>query len=510
VKFSELTQVALLGTERQALSVATGDSMLDRLLTQLDLNRREEALLSAAALSGLYEENGRLPPRDRAPAPDPCASEGTPWMNERAASLFLRVLGGEYPELLPECLALSARAGWLSFPEALPALLSAGQAKPEWREAILPVLGRRGHWLAAQNPQWSWANGAAADDENIWQVGESAARLLFLQRLRRTNPGRARELLASTWKEESPEDRAGFLACLSIELSASDENFLEAALEDKRKEVLRSAAALLGQLPDSFLVKRMIERTKPRLQYTPGTSGNLLKFKRSKPPVLEITLPSECDKAMQRDGIEPKPPTGLGERICWLMQMLEVTPLKFWTDQWSATPGEILAGSLQGEWQKEVLTAWTRAALRQNNPGWAEALFSVTLETRQFGMLQGLIGALSPEQREARLAALLEADDPNTRELHATLIAQCRHDWSLEFSRRFLSWLRKATAQQSTDWQLRNQIKDFALRLAPATLPEAAHPWPSDSAGWQFWSKGVDEFLAVAQFRSDLHAAFTH
>ena len=90
------------------------------------------------------------------------------------------------------------------------------------------------------------------------------------------------------------------------------------------------------------------------------------------------------------------------------------------------------------------------------------------------------------------------------------LIAQCRHEWSLEFSRQILSWLRKTAAQQSTDWQLRNQIKDFALRLAPATLPEAAHPWPTDSAGWQFWSKGVDEFLAVAQFRSDLYAAFTH
>ena len=212
MKFSELTQVALLGTERHALSVATGDSVLERLLAQLDLNRREEALLSAAALSGLCEEIGRLLPRDRAPAPEPCAPEGSPRMNERAGSLFLRVLGGEYPDLLPECLALSTREGRLAVPESLPELLSAGQAKPEWREAILPVLGRRGHWLAAQNPQWSWANGAAADDESIWQVGESAARLLFLQRLRRTNPGRARELLASTWKEESSEDRTGFVS----------------------------------------------------------------------------------------------------------------------------------------------------------------------------------------------------------------------------------------------------------------------------------------------------------
>ena len=109
---------------------------------------------------------------------------------------------------------------------------------------MLPLLGRRGHWLAAQNPDWAWAIGGTADDEKIWQVGESGARLLFLQRLRRTNPVHARELLAATWKEETPEDRAGFIAILETGLSPEDEPFLEAALDDVANKLFRNGSLL--------------------------------------------------------------------------------------------------------------------------------------------------------------------------------------------------------------------------------------------------------------------------
>lgn len=510
VKFSELTQVALLGTERQAVSIAAGSPDLNRFLTQLDLNRQEEALLAAAALCGLHEEIGRLPARDTAPSPEPCPEEELPRMSEHAGSLLLRLLGGEFPELLPECLLLSARAGRICFPEALPALLTTGLAKAEWREAVLPVLGRRGRWLAAQNPEWAWAIGATDDDEKTWHVGESAARLLFLQRLRRTNPARARELLAATWKEETPEDRVGLISILETGLSVDDEPFLEAALDDKRKEVRRNAAALLARIVGSALNQRMAERVRPLLKFVPGESGGLLKLKKSKPASIEIILIVECDKPMQRDGIEPKPQAGFGEKIWWLIQMLEMVPLDFWTTEWNVAAGEIVAASLQGEWEKEMFEAWTRAAVRQKNATWAEMLFAIAVRTKHpNNKLEGLIGAMPAERREFLFSPLLDADDGKTGEIQGALINCCRHDWSPDFSRTVLKWLRKITAQQSGDWQLRSQFKGFATRLAVPTLNEASSGWPTDVNGWEFWSKGVDEFLALAQFRSDLHAAFS-
>ena len=507
--FAELTQVALLGTERQTVSLTAGQPDVQALLAQLDLNRREAALLSAAVITGLYEEAGQLPPRDQAPAPGLCPAEELPGMSERAGSLLLRLLGGEFPEVLPELLALGAQAGHRTFPEALPALLSTGSARAEWRESILPLLGQRGRWLAAQNPEWVWAVGTPDEDEQVWHLGASAVRRLFLQRLRRINPARARELLAATWKTETPEDRAHFIAVLELGLSAEDEPILEAALDDKRKEVRRTAVAWLARLPGSALVQRLTGRTRPLLKFNPGESGSLFKLKKATPASLEVILPPECDSAMQRDGIDPKPLPGFGEKIGWLIQMLEIVPLTQWTTEWQISPSQLMQASLQGEWKKEFFEAWTRAAIRQRNAEWAETLFVIALPAKRVDKFEGLLAALPEPQREQRLTVLLGSEDATTRELQGTLVAQCRHNWSPEFSRTILAWLRKTTALPSTNWALRNQLSHFAGRLAVATLTEAATGWPvSQTPEWEFWSKGVEEFLALAQFRADLHAAF--
>ena len=73
---------------------------------------------------------------------------------------------------------------------------------------------KRGCWLAAQNDAWDYT--AASQEEAGWQTGSRDARLALLRRLRAEDPGRGRELLAATWNEEGPEDRARFLALLDV------------------------------------------------------------------------------------------------------------------------------------------------------------------------------------------------------------------------------------------------------------------------------------------------------
>lgn len=508
MKFSELTQAALLGTERQPLASLPAAGALGRLAGQLDIQRREQSLLALAALLGLYERAGRLAGRDSGPLPAACAAESLPRANDRAGSLLLRLLAGEWDELLPEWLALGSRAGQLAPPETLPPLLARGAAKAGLRQAMLPVLGERGRWLAAQNPEWAWVNGAATEDEKLWHIGEGPARLLFLERLRQANPQRARELLASTWKEETPEERAAFLALLETGLSAEDEAFLEAGLDDKRKEVRRTAAALLGRLPESALARRMRERVASRLKFVPGATGSLLKLKKAKSAQIEVVLPEICDKAMQRDGIELRPAQGLGEKAWWLIQMLEAAPLELWLREWQATPAEVLAASLAGDWKKELFEAWSRAAVRQRQADWAQAALEVALEQQRLDKIAPLLDVLSDRQREACLMELLTSNNPKVREMHGALVGNCRHAWSREFSLAVLNWLRQLTARQSADWALRSQFKSFALHLHPATFGAAATGWKTEGAGWEFWLKGAEEFFAAVQFRADLHSAF--
>jgi hypothetical protein len=312
-----------------------------------------------------------------------------------------------------------------------------------------------------------------------------------------------------TWKEETPEDRAVFIGTLEVKLSPADEPLLEAALDDKRKEVRRTAANLLACLPDSAFVKRATDRVRPLLKFVPGSAGGLLKLKKAKPAALEVTLPAECDRAMQRDGVEPKPLPGLGEKAWWLIQMLEAVPLVRWQGEWDLPVDEILAASHAGEWKKEFFEAWTRAAIRQKNETWAQALLDLAIDTKRLDKLDGLLAAMSPARREGHLTRLLLNDDDKFRDLQGTLIAQCRHEWSATFSRAVLAFMQGVAAQELGNWQLRNHFKTFAPRLDPGVLAETVSGWPTDSKGWDFWSKGVEEFLAATQFRSDLHHAFS-
>lgn len=505
---ADLTQVALLGTERQALPVPAGEGPLPRLLAQLDLSQRETTLLSAAALCGLHQAAGALPHRDLAPALTPCPPETLPRLGDRAGSLLLRLLGGEAPELLPEALDWAAQIGAVAAPEALPGLLVAGAKRPEWREAMLPVLGQRGRWLAALNPEWGWAVAVGDSDERIWHTGRIADRARWLRQLRQTNPARALTLLAATWKTEAPEDRAALLAVLATGLQAADEAFLEGARDDKRKEVRRPAVDLLARLPDSALVARLTAQTQGRLAFTPAVAGNLLQLKKATPASLEVSLPQQWDAALERDGIELKPLFGFGDKISVLIQLLELVPLTEWTAAWGITRAEIVEITLAGEWKKEFFEAWTRAAIRQSAADWAEALLPAARAAKKPDQVEALLRVLPMPRREAIVADWLAHSDATNRDELAPFLAACAQAWSADFSRSVLAWLRAVTAEPSTNWMLRNQFRLLATRLALATLAETATGWPApDAPGWSFWSTGVDEMLALAQLRADLHQA---
>lgn len=509
MNFADLTQAALLGSERQSIQKTKDNGSLEVLMAQLDENQREHALLSSAVLVGLHERIGSLPTSDHAPAPESCAHEDLPFVSDRAGSLLWSLFTNECKVLLPEFLELAVRSKQLVFPEALPALLNWGSNEVELRDQILPVIGKRGHWLAQQNPKWGWVGSEEKEDESIWLVGEVMSRFAFLRRLRQIKPSRARELLVSTWKEETSDDKVRFLSVLKIRLSLEDEPFLETALDDKRKEVRRIAGGLLGNLPESPFTKRMIDRAKPLLKYYSGETGSLIKLKKGKASRIEMSLPSDCDKSMQRDGVEVKPLQGFGEKGWWVVQMLEVVPLSIWTTEWQTTPAKIITASLTGEWTKELFESWTRAAVYQTNAEWAEALFTLSIDGKRFDKFEGLLSVMSTDKRELRISELLKANRADTKDLHGALIAQCRHPWTLEFSRSIIAWLKCTSKDVSSDWQLRNQFKDFAPWLNPLALKEAVDGWPTDSKGWEFWSKGVDEFLALVQLRVNLHGAFS-
>ncbi len=284
ISLKSLTQSAMLGTgngfqtprdaETRGVPISPSDP--------------EAALLASAAVIGIGNLGGWTPAHFESNR-SVCPKESQSPMSERAAALLKRILAGEFTAVLPEFLRLGAERGVIAPPETLPALLGLG--KKELRPLGLAVIGERGRWLAGINPAWGYA--LPPVEEAAWETGLLEERMALLERLRPQSPGRARELIESTWEQDSPEARAAFVAALAVGLSIADEPFLESCLDDKRKEVREAAFGLLTQLPESRLVGRSIARLEPLLK---------LKTKLLGGDTLEVTLPDKLDAAAKRDG----------------------------------------------------------------------------------------------------------------------------------------------------------------------------------------------------------------
>jgi hypothetical protein len=158
-------------------------------------------------------------------------------------------------------------------------------------------------------------------------------------------------------------------------LSADDEAFLETCLDDRSSRVRETAADLLARLPNSSLVKRMIERVMPLISFDSGSAGNLLKLKRSTKPHFNITLPAAFDKTMQRDNIIEKPPEGLGPKQWWLLQMISYVPLDYWTQAFGA-PAATLVEAVPGEYADVLVKGWMGALARHPVVDWIEPLIT--------------------------------------------------------------------------------------------------------------------------------------
>ncbi|WP_239128832.1 DUF5691 domain-containing protein [Sinosporangium siamense] len=374
--WEELVSAVLVGTDRRP--VPGGDPQVEAPV----------ALLSAAAVEVVRLRAGqRLVPGETLPA---APAEHKPVMPEAAVARLTRILGGEQQRLLPEWLEAAAAAGLRLPPHLLPEVLGHGVRDRSIRDHLGVLAGRRGAWLAGLNPAWGFLAEAPGcrqgeAETDAWELGTRGDRFHYLRHLRRNDPAKARELLAATWAKETPDDRAAFIEALQYGLSPDDEPFLEAALDDRRREVRNRAVDLLSRLPESRLARRMAQRA-ARCLFREGDGFS------AKPP-------AACDAAMERDGIRAAAPGGSGKRGWWLQQVVARTPLGFWPGHLGLSVDRVARLDL-GDWAREVRVGWERAAVLQGDAVWARALFAVE-------PLADLLAVLPPQERAVRAAGVV-------------------------------------------------------------------------------------------------------
>lgn len=500
-EWERLVSAALVGTDRRPVPDLLGQA----------------AARTVGARAGQRLHRGE--PLPVAPA------EEQPPVPRAAGDRAGRILDGEQPRLLPEWLEAAAAHGYRLPPKLVPRVLDHGSRDRSLRPAIGVLAGARGRWLAELNPSWAYlleeatshtaaassrppTAGAArstdqvrstgsdgipgpggssgAGDEGarraeagrgdedvethqLWEFGTRGDRLAYLRSLRATDPARARALLRGGWGKESPEDRAAFVHAMAEGLSMADEPFLEAVLDDRRREVRSQAADLLTRLPASGLGRRMAERAAQCLTLAGGR--------------LHAEPPEACDGGMERDGVRSRAPGGTGQRSWWLQQVVAHTPLAFWPEHLGRTAKQIVALNI-GEWAREVRLGWERAAVLQNDAEWARALFAVE-------PLTDLLAVLPPVERADKAAELVH-DQPVDGQL-IMMLGGVPGPWGAALAKAVLEKILDTAGRQP--WNLGELVRLASERVDPAMHEAAARLSPEPP---------VQEVAATLRFRFDM------
>jgi Family of unknown function (DUF5691) len=271
-------------------------------------------------------------------------------------------------------------------------------------------------------------------------------------------------------------------------------------LDDRRKEVRGVAVELLARLPESSLRRRMLERVRPLIVF---------KLNKMKRRTIEVTLPEACDKAMQRDGVEPKPYyPNIGEKAWWLQQMLSLIPPKVWSQESGWTISELIEEANHSKWKKVLLDGWTQAALLCQDLEWAGALLNETASEK----MQLLFQILPQAQQEDFIVKLLEADpglDTYTKPA-CLCIVYCQRPWGEALSRAVIdSFVHTATKNlKNRYWIWTPIIANVGRYIDPTLIPEAIMRLTEATKSLTERRADLEPLLNLIQFRHEMLKEF--
>ena len=512
VAWDELVTAATVGTSTRALPhtgfhpttvTATGEGADDDPATRLLALAAMESAASAVTVE----------PTPATPL-DPAPTERRLVATERLADLLLDAVRLDR-ELAGDLVDLVAANGLVLPPSAVPPFLDLGP-DPRFGPSLSAIVGERGRWLVGLDPDWAELLPALPRDPAErpvdladWQGGSWEPRDAYLRGLRRVDPAAARELLASGWKREPPDDRTALLGALEESPGPEDVPFLEAVLRDRREPVRLRAAALLvrlcGHLPLDALPlfgRRLADRARPLVR--------LRRHGLLRSTTLEVWAPEALDDQARADGIVQRAAgTQPGRRAFWLEQILRSAPLRLWENEFGRSAAELVALPVTGDFARELHRGWAAAAATQGNAAWARAL----LGTSAFAADPSLISVLPADERASHAHTVLRTAKPGDATL-LPLLARVDGPWSSELATavlEYLEWLLPSALVRESTPLLRLAARRLPVRtpLAVAYGQAASEDWADQRArDFAFdhpWRTTLTTLSATLSLRASVH-----
>ena len=509
----DLLKVAVAGTARAGGGIGSPALPIDRAVAHLDPHGAERRLLLTAGAYAIRQRAGVLP-LTHPDATDAADDEAWDVAPQQVGLLIGDLLAGRAADVLPEALERLRHARLLLSPAMLPAALDAGTRSKAIRPGLLAVIGQRGRWLASRNTAWSWAT-APGDDElaasadTVWQKGKQAERLAILGLVRSSDPALGRAMLESTWKRERATFRAEAIDILSDNLSADDQPFLEAALDDKAEAVRERAGELLVRIPGSQQARDAVLLAAPLI-------GKRLGF--------QIVI---------------RPPDGGNsssgsERAAAMTYSISRVPPSHWVAQLGKQPADLVKTIARDrDWGFAVLAGWSHAAITFVDTEWAGALWPIWLAAPPpLGMaakayagtfdatvnqhLIALLQVLSPDDAHQAVANVPTGSIGSGR--MTVVLPHLSRPWSAALSDRYLrsllNFVEATLKQPQANWDSINawtaSLQTAALAIAPGSIQSAIvllsqlsdiNPRHGTDYRWESWKRNLQSYIETLQMR---------
>ncbi len=416
-----LISAALLGVARMTVMPPPPDPSLEEMWNALAALDPADGMLQALALTRALHRAGvkLLEAEDSAPA---CVSESREVISSAAVDSLMRLLKGEYPEILPEWLDLASGSGRVLPGRVLPEILTAATKDPTMRATVRHLSGERGIWIARRHPKFSWLLEDDFVDDSAWDDGTPTERITWLRQTRASDPPRAMAAVASHWAGEDAPMREAILRVISDNPLTSDETWLEkSGLTDRRQEIRELATASLTSLTKSAFRKRLLDRVRSRVKI----QRRLLKR------VIVAEPPDHFDPSWKADGLKERPPQGTGEKAWWLRQLIAMVPINDWPVILGCSDTEVFSLPVDGDWKDAFLLGLLDSARRRPAPAAVDQVvpyfakltpWPIVLPPRDI-VLMGLLDAVPVERRFGLLDSLAKELNPTVM---LELLARCR------------------------------------------------------------------------------------
>lgn len=489
--WNEIIHTALLGTDKQqvgGVGLPAGLAETAELLASRQDADNEERFLQLAAVAFNYRQSGRAILHKEGIAPAGALPEERHYCSALALPTLRDILGEDNMPLLAFWLRHCADACQLVTPEWIPVLMNRAVNHVAIQADVRTVCGRRGEWLMRINPSWSFV--ADATDDELWQTGTAEQRRNCLRNWRRTDPGKAREMLAQGWAQENANSKADLLKQLHP-VVGEDGTWLESLLDEKSQKVKDEVLRMLKRLPGSSVIGLYwkVVRQAVTLKKEKTLLGMMSRNS------LQVQPPTLVEDAIFKTGIEKlSSEKAIKDDEFILIQLMEYIPPAYWEEHFGVGPDEIVGHFQKEAAHKKFVPALVRALVRFRDARWAIAFMQHSVV-----FYIDIIPLLPLQQQEYYSLKFFDKQ----AESIIQYARQREEPWSLELATAIL----KYTAKQGYQYPI-SFYKENIYRLPPGISAVLMDCSPSERQWQSMWEKTSAELARLIGLKEQTTQAF--